>query len=234
MKVAIVADVHGNLPALEAVVADLGVERPHLVVHGGDLVLNGPRPAEVLDLVRELGWPGVLGNTDEVLWQIPERLPERLRAFFVRAAEATRGMLGEDRLAWLRRLPPEWRSQDLLLVHAAPGDVWGFVDAGAPDQELAATFGGQGAGMVVYCHIHKALVRELPGLTVANTGSVSIPADGDWRASYLIVEDGHPRHRRVEYDLERAIADLRASGYPAGEELAEMQRTGGFTPRRLL
>ena len=69
MRVALVADIHGNLTALEAVVADLRRRAPDVVVHGGDLALMGPRPAEVVDRVRELGWPGVVGNTDELLWR---------------------------------------------------------------------------------------------------------------------------------------------------------------------
>src|SRR3954453_15545236 len=68
MRVALVSDVHGNLAALEAVIADLRRRDADLIVHGGDLALMGPRPAEVVDRIRELGWPGVVGNTDEVLW----------------------------------------------------------------------------------------------------------------------------------------------------------------------
>jgi predicted phosphodiesterase len=68
MRIAIVSDIHGNLTALEAVVADLRVASPDLVLHGGDLAASGARPALVIDRVRELGWPGVCGNTDEMLW----------------------------------------------------------------------------------------------------------------------------------------------------------------------
>jgi predicted phosphodiesterase len=64
MKIAILADVHGNLAALEAVLEDLERVQPELVAHGGDLALNGPRPKECLDAIRERAWPGVIGNTD--------------------------------------------------------------------------------------------------------------------------------------------------------------------------
>jgi putative phosphoesterase len=73
MRIAVVSDLHGNLAALEAVAEDLERERVDLVVHGGDLVTTGPRPAEVLDRVRELGWAGVVGNTDEMLWDASAR-----------------------------------------------------------------------------------------------------------------------------------------------------------------
>jgi putative phosphoesterase len=233
VKLAVVADVHGNLVALEAVVADLERERPDRVVHGGDLVLNGPRPAEVVDLVRELGWPGVLGNTDQALWELPAWLRQRGRQLFSRTAAATGEMLGPARVAWLRQLPLEWRDDEMSLVHAVPGDLWKVVKDDAADGELAATFGGRRARLAVYCHIHRPFVRRLPGLTVANTGSVSIPADGDWRASYLIVEEGRASLRRVAYDLERELAELRNSRYPGWQALADMQRSGDFAIARM-
>jgi 3',5'-cyclic AMP phosphodiesterase CpdA len=68
MRIAIVSDVHGNLTALDAVVADVRRRAPDVVLHGGDLALMGAQPAEVVDRVRELGWPGVVGNADEALW----------------------------------------------------------------------------------------------------------------------------------------------------------------------
>ncbi len=75
MRVAIVSDIHGNRRALEAVVADLRQIAPDVVVHGGDLAAGGAHPAEIIDQVRSLGWPGVRGNTDEMLWA-PQRLAE--------------------------------------------------------------------------------------------------------------------------------------------------------------
>ncbi len=68
MRIAVVSDVHGHLVALDAVIEDLARRAPDVIVHGGDLAVIGPRPAEVVDRVLELGWPGVLGNTDEMLW----------------------------------------------------------------------------------------------------------------------------------------------------------------------
>jgi predicted phosphodiesterase len=67
MRVAVLSDIHANLTALDAVIADLRTTAPDLVVHGGDLMAGGPRPAEVIDRIREMNWPGVYGNTDEAL-----------------------------------------------------------------------------------------------------------------------------------------------------------------------
>jgi 3',5'-cyclic AMP phosphodiesterase CpdA len=69
MRLAVVSDIHGNLTALEAVIADIERRAVDRVVHGGDLALIGCQPAEVIDRVRELGWPGIVGNTDELLWR---------------------------------------------------------------------------------------------------------------------------------------------------------------------
>jgi putative phosphoesterase len=231
VKLVIVSDVHGNLAALDAVQADLEVVRPELVVHGGDLALNGPRPAECIDRIRELGWPGIVGNTDQALWALPDSLPANTINTFRVLVTATSGLLGRERVHWLQSLPLHWRGADrVALVHAIPGDTWKGVLPDASDEELRATYRSLGAAIAVYCHIHRPFVRRLDGLIVANSGSVGLPWDGDTRASYLLVEDGEPVVRRVEYDIERHMADLTRSGYPSSRWLAEQARTaaGGF------
>lgn len=231
MKLAIVSDIHGNLAALDAVVADLEVTQPDLVVHGGDLALNGPHPVECVDRVRELGWPGVVGNTDQALWRMPEALPENTIRTFQVMARASSSLLGAERIAWLKTLPLEWRDGDrVALVHAVPGDTWKGVLPDTSDQELQEIYGPLGADVAVYCHIHRPFVRRVGRVTVANSGSVGLPFDGDVRSSYLIVEDGRPVIRRVAYDVERHVADVKRSGYPTSGWLIEQARTaaGGF------
>jgi diadenosine tetraphosphatase ApaH/serine/threonine PP2A family protein phosphatase len=219
------------------VIADLEREQPGVVLHGGDLALSGPRPAEVVDRVRELGWPGVVGNTDELLWRPEEheiqlarapKLAPLLRLLFESYAPATRELLGEKRIEWLRALPAELRFEDLLLVHASPGDLWRAPMPDATDAELAETYSGRDAAVAVYCHIHRPFVRELPDLLVANSGSAGMVFDGDPRASYLLVADGAAEVRRVEYDVEREAADLERVGYPDAKRLSEMRRLGKF------
>jgi putative phosphoesterase len=238
MRIAIVSDIHGNLAALDAVSADLALHRPDLVVHLGDLAVLGPRPAAVIDRIRELGWPGVLGNTDEMLWtpaalREQERRAPKLRTWlhtlFGLLAPWAREHLGAERIAWLRTLPREWRHHDLLVMHASPTDLWSAPMPDADEHTLVATYGGHGARLVAYGHIHRPYVRCLPALTVMNSGSVGLPYDGDWRAAYLLVEDGVPSIRRVAYDLARALEDLRATGYPLAMWQSEVQRQGRFT-----
>jgi predicted phosphodiesterase len=227
VRLAVVSDVHGNLVALEAVLDDLERERPDVVVHGGDLALFGPRPAECIDAIRERGWPGVLGNTDEMLWTgPPPGLPVPIESIDWTATE-----VGQERLDWLKQQPMEWRMDDqVALVHAAPGDLWKGARSDAPDAELDSVYRPLGAAGAVYCHIHRPFVRHLDGLTVANSGSVSISLDGDWRASYLLIEDLEPSVRRIEYDLGRAVADVLASTNPSREWIANRMRTGATVP----
>lgn len=231
MKLAIVSDVHGNLAALEAVIQDLSNVKPDLVVHGGDVATNGPHPAECVDRIRELGWPGIAGNVDLALWWLPETLPENMIRTFRVMAPVTETMLGAERVAWLRTLPLEWRDGDrVALVHAVPGDTWKGVLPDASDAVLKEIYGPLGAQLAVYCHIHRPYVRKLDDFTVANSGSVGLPWDGDTRSSYLLIEDGEPSIRRVVYDVERHIADVERSGYPTSRWLIEQARSakGGF------
>lgn len=237
MRIALVSDVHGNLTALEAIVADLERRAADLVVHGGDLALMGPRPAEVVDRVRELGWPGVVGNTDELLWRPDEHerqlervpgLAALLELIFDAYAPDTRQRLGEGRVAWLRALAAEHRTEELTVVHAQPGDLWRAPMPDASDRELWTTYAPLAAACVGYGHIHRPFVRALDGLTVANAGSAGLPWDGDPRAAYLLLDDGVPKTIRVEYNVEEEVRALRAVGHPDAERLSEMRRCGRF------
>ena len=143
-------------------------------------------------------------------------------------APATAELLGDERIAWLRELPAEHRLADLLVMHAAPGNLWRAPMPDASDEQLRDTYGGCDAPVVAYGHIHRPYVRKLDGLVVANSGSAGWPLDGVPRASYLLIEDGEPRVVRVEYDVERAAAALERSGYPDAARLAEMRRRARF------
>ena len=237
MRIAIFSDVHGNLTALDAVVADLRQQRPDLVFHGGDLAYGGCNPAEVIDCIAQAGWAGVVGNTDEVLWTDEARagleasaskLRPLFRVIFELSAPATRELIGEERLAWLRRLPTELRHENLVLLHASPGNLWRAPMATADDTELERTYKDLNAQIVVYCHIHRPFIRRVGEMRVCNCGSVGSPYDGDPRASYLLIDDGQPAIRQVEYDVEKEVERLLASDYPQKEWVAEMRRRGAY------
>jgi putative phosphoesterase len=226
MRLAIVSDIHGNLPALEAVLADLEEVGPDLVVLGGDLALGGPNPVEVVDRLRGLGWPSVLGNTDEALDE--SRIPERARGFVAGPAARTREMLGPQRVAWLTSQPLEWRGEGVAVVHAAPGDCWAIVPHDASDDQLRETYGPLGVPTAAYGHIHHAYVRSLNDVTIVNSGSVSLSLDGDIRATYVVIEDARVEHRRVAYELERVAAQMIAMDYPNAATYANWLRSGAF------
>jgi putative phosphoesterase len=230
VRVAVVSDIHGNLPALEAVVADLAEIKPDEVVLGGDLALGGPHAPEVVDRLRALGWPSVLGNTDAALSGL-EAIPQAARGGFIpKVAAHTRKLLGEERSAWLTGLPMEWRADDLVVVHAVPGDCWAIVNHDASDATMRETYSVAEAPIVVYGHIHHAFARQLGDLAVVNSGSVSLSLDGDVRASYVIVDGDQIEHRRVDYDLEKVVDDYFSSGYPMADSYVNWLRTGVWTP----
>jgi predicted phosphodiesterase len=238
MRVAIVADIHGNRRAFEAVLADLRQVAPDLVLHGGDLAYGGTHPAEIIDQVRGLGWPGVRGNTDEMLW-CPQSLAEfaarqpklaPLLSRFQELIPPTLASIGEERLRWLEGLPGLYSQEGFSLVHASPGDLWRAPMPDASDDELWNTYAPLGAQIVVYGHIHRPYIRRLKGMTVANTGSVSQSYDGDTRASYLVMDGGSVTTRRVEYDVESEAKELLGSGLPHADWMSRILLTGKYCP----
>ena len=238
MRTAIVSDIHGNLTALEAVLADLRWSSPDVILHGGDLAANGACPAEVVDRIRDLGWPGVLGNTDEMLWS-PDGLAKlaakspKLQSLLKNFEEMipwTCASLGEDRIRWLRTLPYLQRQGSLALLHASPDNLWQAPLPGASDLELQSVYRSLEAPIVVYAHIHRPYVRKLEGMTLANSGSVSLSYDGDPRASYVLLDGEDVTIRRVEYDLQSEVDALPASGMPHADWLCRILRAGRYEP----
>src|SRR5262245_16711703 len=237
MRVAVVSDIHGNVTALEAVMADLKTVSPDLVVHGGDLVGSSPGSAEVVDRIRSLGWPGVYGNADEMLWNadgVADYLrPPPLQHWLTivsRFIDATTAGIGRERIEWLRALPDRWSDGRLTVVHARPGDCWRSPAANASDEELIEVYGPLHSARVVYGHIHSPFVRPLPSFVLANSGSVSLSYDGDPRAAYALVDDDEITIRRVEYDIEREVKALVDARFPYAEWIAGTLRTGKFAP----
>lgn len=233
MRIAVVSDIHGNRTAFEAVLADLQRTAPDVVLHGGDLADDGSSPAEIVDQVRALGWQGVVGNTDEMLFrpeslrEVAARLPQLAEMFTAigEMAEATREALGAERIAWLGGLPRVWACGGVALVHASTESLWRAPGPEAEEGEVRGAFGGLGAERVVYGHIHRAYVRSVAGMTVANAGSVGLSYDGDARASYLVLDEGRVEVRRVEYDVEREIRGLLECGLPHAEWVARTLRS---------
>ena len=233
MRIAILSDIHGNRTAFEAVLRDLRDTAPDLVLHGGDLADSGSDLPAVVDEIRALGWQGVAGNTDEMLFR-PESLgefagaPPGLKTVFDAVEEIAsnaRATLGSDRIEWLAALPNQYTSPPIALVHASPGSLWRAPSKQSPDNELQDAYGSLGQPVVIYGHIHQPFVRHLEGFTVANSGSVGLPYDGDTRASYLLIDGAEPMIRRVEYDVEREVRAVADARIPHADWIARMLRT---------
>jgi predicted phosphodiesterase len=206
-RVAVLYDIHGNLPALEAVVADARAAGASRFLLGGDYALFGPYPAETVAALRALPdamW--IRGNVDR--WSAhPDDAPddELIRD----AIAACRGALGEEVAAQLGHLPERVVVAGTLFCHASPvSDVRSFMPS--PSDDEAELLAGVSEGRVVFGHTHLAFARSSQsGISLFNPGSVGMPFDGDTRAAYALMdEDGRLAHRRVSYDVERAAAAM--------------------------
>lgn len=235
MRIAVVSDIHGNLTAFEAVLADLRDAAPDQVIHGGDLGDGGCRPVEIIDAIRALGWPGAMGNGDQML-SCPQSLetfargssaPPALWDAVRSMAAAVRSMLGAERLCWLDELPLSMTPPGLAVVHASPGSCWKAPPAKAIDADLQQIYAPLGRPVVVFCHTHLPAVRPMTGPVelLINTGSVGLPFDGDPRASYLLLDDGAPTIRRVPYDVDKEVHALQSRAFPHADWVARMLRT---------
>lgn len=236
MRIAVVSDIHGNLTAFEAVLQDLRQTSPDLIFHGGDLADGGSSPVEIVDRIRDLGWDGVMGNTDEMLTS-PESLTEfanqspHLQSLFAVIAEmaaVTRAAIGEERLAWLSSLPPLQSHSPMALVHASPDSAWRAAAPDATDAELESVYAPLGKPVAVHGHVHRPYVRTVSGMIVANTGSVGLSYDGDPRASYLLLDESNPHVRRVQYDVAKEIRALSVCGLPHSDWVAKTLRSARF------
>ena len=215
MRVAVVSDIHGNLTAFEAVLKDLREAAPDRIVHLGDLAGPGSSPVEGVDAVRGLGWLGVYGNTDEMLFR-PGSLSEfaaglpQLRPMSDKIAEMSAWMqaeLGHARVAWLGGLPSQLRMDGMALVHASSASTWRL----ATD---ASIYGELGESLVFHGHTHQPSIMQAGALKIVNAGSVGQPLDGDPRACYVLLDDLRSSIRRVEYELERELDRVANSALP--------------------
>ena len=219
MRVAIVSDIHGNLMALDAVVADIERQGVDEVWCGGDIGWAGPWASDCIARVREYGWPTVRGNADVWITGDPQTVtdPER-RANFEEIAR--QHAISEDHARWLLGLPLGHSGPgSLLMVHGTPESPF---DAPGPDSPSATfeSFEGK-ASLIVFGHVHRAFSKRLrDGTLVVNSGSVGLPLDGD-TACYLIVENSGPDitmvHRRVPFDRRACLAQAKVMGGPASE-----------------
>ena len=226
MRIAVLSDIHGNLPAFEAVLKDLQIVSPDDVWCGGDLAWGAPWGAECIGHVREQGWKTVKGNTDIWITGDPQTIEsEEDRKKLAELARAHD--ISDDDCSWLLNLPVGHSgTASTLLVHASPETPFAAPQPEDPPSEFEPYEGK--ASLVVYGHIHRAFIRRLKeGTIVCNTGSIGLPKDGD-SACYLVIDQNGPdvvlRHRRVYFDRGAAAAEAERIGGPVGEYFIENLR----------
>jgi predicted phosphodiesterase len=223
VRIAVVSDIHGNLPALEAVLKDLQVVAPDDVWCGGDVAWGAPWASECIAHVREQDWTSVKGNTDVWITGDPQTVESAGdRARLTELAQAHDIAADDER--WLLNLPTGHSGPgSILLVHASPGSPFSAPEPEDPPSHYEIYEGR--ASLVVYGHIHRAFTRRLKeGTLVCNTGSIGLPKDGD-SACYLVIDQQGPdlvlRHRRVDFDRDAAIGEAERIGGPVANLFVE-------------
>jgi predicted phosphodiesterase len=206
VALAVLYDIHGNLPALDAVLADARAAGAQEYLLGGDYALFGPWPAETVARLRELApatW--IRGNVDR--WTAD---PADLDDTTMEAVTACRSQLHATTVAELGALPEQTIRDGTRYCHASPlSDMRSFLpEPGDDDDELIA---GASERRIVFGHTHLAFSRaRADGIELVNPGSVGMPLDGDLRAAYALVRaDGALEHRRIPYDNEASAAAVR-------------------------
>jgi len=232
MRVAILADVHANLAALEAM-----TEPYDLLLCLGDLVDYGPQPRETIRWVQERAYKVVRGNHDHALgYDMDCRCAPVMKEASVTTRAWHRQLLDEDEKAYLRQLPVrEWcdlGGATFLLAHASPtGDLYTYLRPEISDEALARESRGIAADFIFLGHTHLPMIRQIGKTTIVNPGSIGQPRHGDPQASYVLWEDGDVHFRQVAYDARKTIGMLARAPLPQAviTQLIGILRTGGAT-----
>jgi putative phosphoesterase len=229
MRIAVISDVHANLPALQAVIDDVTSIGCDAVWSAGDLVGRGPHPNEVVEEVRRLAIPCVQGNWDEALgmgrevtgsiWASPEAEAEGYASL---AWTASR--LSEENCSWLRQLPATMRMEiegrTALIFHGTPLKQNEYLWEDRPSRYFARIASDEGDDIFCFGHTHQTFQRVLGPAHFVAAGSVGCGGEGDSRARYavLYVTDSEVvvGFRSVEYDQESVARDMAAAGLPLG------------------
>jgi putative phosphoesterase len=226
-RVAVITDIHANLPALEAALAridELGIDA---VYCGGDLVGYGPHPDEVCALIAERGIPTIHGNYDYAIARDLEDCgcayvtPEE-RALGQRSVAWTLANTGGHAKDFMRALPFDLRftvgATSVHLVHGSPRKVNEYLFEDKPASLYERLAGNESDDVLVFGHTHKPWVRSHGGVLFVNCGSVGKPKDGDPRGAFAVLDASggelHVTIERVAYDAEAVAAEVRAAGLP--------------------
>jgi predicted phosphodiesterase len=218
--IALLYDVHGNLPALEAVAADAEGQGADGWILGGDYALFGGWPADTVARLRELAPATWIRGNGERWTADPDAAPDN--PVVPGAVAAARAMLGEATVAELGALPADAEHEGALVCHGSPpSDVRSFLPEPVDDE--AELLEGVAHARVYFGHTHLPFrrVSTVRDIELVNPGSVGMPFDGDPRAAYALLHPGgEVEHRRVAYDHAASAARVRAIGEPWTETVA--------------
>jgi predicted phosphodiesterase len=226
MRVAILADIHGNLPACEAVLEDIARVAPDYIVAAGDLALRGAHPKETVELLFDKCNAVLMGNTDCYLAGNYLGGAYRERDHWkTELLEWTRDQLGG---AWLQKLSAlpfsvryaPRRGQDLFVCHANPRNLEDSLDPTLDDNALRRFFHHLDAAACAFGHLHFPYRRRVGRLLIADVASAGIPRDGDLRPAYGVFtytpKGWRVQIRRVRYPVRKATQALTARRVPGG------------------
>ena len=248
-KLAVLADIHGNSLALRAVLTDLAKQGgADAVLVLGDLAVFGPDPVGVLNLLRQIGTAYyVRGNTDRYL--IEENYPGQpdghdWQSQVLASFPWTAQQLGRNGLKFLADLPQQQLlrlspQHTILAVHGSPRSDEENIRPDTPAKELISMTDGYAFNLLLCAHTHLPCDRMIGGQRIVNIGSVGLPFDGDTRASYVLVElQPNSRYqiefRRVPYDIEAVVRQLKAFNHPTADVSAYNLRTARPLGQKLI
>ncbi len=225
MRVALISDIHGNLTALDAVLADLESETLDHVVCLGDVVAFGPQPRETIERLRELDYPTVMGNTDEALLNpMPIEFSNDHQRRILDLFRWCAGLLSATDLDYLRQFRPILEfslghGNKLLCFHGSPRSFNDVIVAATAEEDLDGMLADHSATVMAGGHTHKQLLRQHGETIVINPGSVGI--DSSFRAEYALIESTNGglniELRRVLLDDEEIMKIAVESGMPHAE-----------------
>jgi putative phosphoesterase len=208
MRVAALCDVHGNLPALEAVLAEVRSVDVDRIVCGGD-VIAGPYPQDCLDRLREVEAAFIRGNADRESPRAPAGTWEWLSA-----------QLDESSHEFLRALPLSISLDGVLYCHGSPRDDDEILTKVSPDERFRAALEGVEERVVVGGHTHVQFERVVDGIRFVNAGSVGIPYEGRQGAFWALLDGGEAELRMTPYAVDAAVAVISTTTYPNAEQMA--------------
>jgi putative phosphoesterase len=224
VAIAVITDIHGNLPALAAVldrIDELGIER---IYCGGDLVGYGPHPNEVCALIVERQIPTIYGNYDYAIARDLDDcgcayVTEHDRELGQRSVAWTLEHTGAAAKAFMRDLPFdlyfEVGDRAVHLVHGSPRKVNEYLFEDKPARLYKRLAAPEDADVLAFGHTHKPWIHEYGGVLFVNCGSVGKPKDGDPRAAFAVLDDTGARIERVEYDAATVAREVKDAGLPA-------------------